>query len=557
MGAWMAKARRLPLRRAVLPGVFVATLGAVVPAHGQQGVGAPDAGFLQEGLQQELDRREERRRERDRPDDEPVITGADPTGEGDLPETDDLFVLEAIEFSDSLFIPPERLQRIADSYTDRLVDFAALNRMIGWINNIYATEGIVTARAIIPPQRIEDGVLRVELVEGRVGEVETSGQERVSESYVRNRIAPLERGEVVDVVALRESITRLNRTEDIRAGASLRAGQAAGETDILLQVQEPPRYTAQAFADNHGAETTGEYRAGVNLGMFSPLGFGDRLSIMALKSEGAENASLAYQIPVNRRGGRVEVRHTRGEIEIIEGPFSELDVEGDSTVTQLTFDQPLLRTDALWRDLSLRASRSESETTIEGQPLSEFTTDRVAAALRFTGFLPSSQWTMRHGAKYAQIEDVTGGETSYWFLDGAASLNAVALGDTLFTLRGAWQWSRDDAVPSPLLFQVGGPNSVRGYAEGALAGARGYYANAEARYLGFQRLAPYAFVDHGYINDNSPDRESAFSAGIGMGWQGPSWLSAEIAVGVPLRDVEADQDSYRIEATISASWAGG
>ncbi|MFV8836430.1 ShlB/FhaC/HecB family hemolysin secretion/activation protein [Aquisalimonas sp. APHAB1-3] len=553
----MAKARRLPLRRAVLPGVFVATLGAVAPAHGQQGAGAPDAGFLQEGLQQELDRREERRRERERPDDEPVITGADPSGEGDLPETDDLFVLEAIEFSDSLFIPPERLQRIADSYTDRLVNFAALNRMIGWINNIYATEGIVTARAIIPPQRIEDGVLRVELVEGRVGEVETAGQQRVSESYVRDRIAPLERGEVVDVVALRESITRLNRTEDIRAGASLRAGQEAGETDILLQVQEPPRYTAQAFADNHGSETTGERRAGVNLGMFSPLGFGDRLSILALQSEGAENASVAYQVPVNRHGGRVEVRHTRGEIEIIEGPFSELDVEGDSTMTQLTFDQPLLRTDALWRDLSLRASRSESETTIEGQPLSEFTTDRVAAALRFTGFLPSSQWTMRHGAKYAQIEDIDGGERSYWFLDGAASLNAVAQGDTLFTLRGAWQWSRDDAVPSPLLFQVGGPNSVRGYAEGALAGARGYYVNTEARYLGFQRLAPYAFVDHGYINDTSPNREAAFSGGFGIGWQGPSWLSAEIAVGVPMRNVEADQDSYRIEATISASWAGG
>lgn len=557
MGPVLREERRPLLHRGVLLGLLAVVMGATAPAQGQQGVGAPDAGFLQEGLQQDLERREERRRERERPDDGPVISGADPIGDGGLPETDDLFRLEAIEFSESQFISEERLQRIAESYTDRLVNFAALNRMIGWINNIYATEGIVTARAIIPPQRIEDGILRVQLVEGRVGEVETSGQQRVSESYVRDRIAPLERGEVVDVIALRESITRLNRTEDIRAGASLRAGQEAGETDIILQVQEPPRYTAQAFADNHGSETTGEYRAGVNLGMFSPLGFGDRLSVLALGSEGARNASLAYQVPVNRRGGRVEARHTRGSIDIIEGPFSELDVEGESSVTQVTFDQPLLRTDYLWRDLSLRASRSDSETTIEGQPLSEFTTDRAAAALRLTGFLPARQWTLRQGVEYAQIEDVQGDERSYWFLDGAASFNAVGLEDTLFTLRGAWQWSRDDAVPSPLLFQVGGPNSVRGYAEGALAGARGYYANAEARYLGFQRLAPYAFLDHGYINDTSPTRESAFSLGAGIGWQGPSWLSAEIAVGVPLRDVEADQDSYRIEATISASWSGG
>ncbi|RZU99621.1 ShlB/FhaC/HecB family hemolysin secretion/activation protein [Spiribacter vilamensis] len=538
-------------------GILAVVIGVAAPVFAQQNPSPPDAGFLQEGLQQELNRRDEQRLERERLEDGPVIDGADPSGDGKLPETNDFFVLNAIEFNDSYFLSEERLQRIASTYVDRRVSFAALNRMIGRVNDLYATEGIVTARAIIPPQRIQDGVLRVQLVEGRVGEVEISGQQHVSGEYVRSRITSLEGGEVLDVIALRESITRLNRTEELRAGASLRAGEEPGETDIRLQVQEPPRYTASVFADNHGSGSTGDQRVGVNLGMFSPFGFGDRLTLLALSSGGARNASIAYQFPVNRRAGRLEVRQTQGSIEIIEGPFSDLSVEGESSTSQVKFDQPLLRTDSLWRDFTLSASRSDSETTIVGQSLSEFTTDRISAGLRFTGFLPDKQWTFRQGFEYAQIEDVLGTGRNYWFLEGAGSFNAITTEDILLTLRGSWQWSRDDAVPSPLLFQAGGPSSVRGYSQGALAGARGYYANIEARYQGLQRLVPLAFFDYGYINDTSPDSESAFSLGVGMGWQGPSWLSAEVAIGVPLRDVEADQDAYLIQATISANWSGG
>lgn len=546
--------------RWLVGGVAAATAIMVVPpVFAQQPPGAepPGADFFQERLQQELERREERQREGRRPSDEPVLIGPDPAGEGDLPETEDVFELEAIEFSESAFLDEEVLRDIADAYAGIPVDFAALNRMIGEVNALYADRGILTGRAMIPPQRVDDGILQVQLVEGRLGALEMDGQQRLREPFILNRIASMEPGEVVDVIALQESIAWLNRTQDFRVAAALRAGSEPGETDVLLRVQEPPRYTAQLFTDNHGSESTGEYRVGANLAMYSPLGFGDRLSLLLLGTEGSDNISLGYQFPVNRRGGQLELRYTEGSIDIVEGPFRDLDVEGDSRVTALTFSQPLMRRDTRWLDLTLRASRTESETKIQGLPLSDFTTDRANAGLRLTGFGDRSQWTVRQGVQYARLENIQNESDTFWFLEGIGSYNTAFFDNALMTVRGGYQWTHDDAVPSPLLYQVGGPASVRGYEEGAAGGASGYFLNLESRYLGFNRVSPFAFIDHGYVSDVSPSSETLISGGFGLGWEGPDWVTAEVMLGVPFRDVEPDQDSYRVEATISLSWSGG
>src|SRR5690606_40196049 len=90
---------------------------------------------------------------------------------GTLPETDDVFELDAIRFTESVFIDATVLEEIAASYRDRPVRFADLNEMLGKINAIYAERGIVSARAIVPPQTVDNGVLEVRLVEGRLGEL--------------------------------------------------------------------------------------------------------------------------------------------------------------------------------------------------------------------------------------------------------------------------------------------------------------------------------------------------------------------------------------------------
>lgn len=515
----------------------------------------PDADYLFEGLQQQREREGERRREGERPDAAPVITGPSPET-AELPETEDTFELKAIEFNESRFIDAERLELIARAYTGRPVDFAALNRMTDWINHIYADLGVVTARAIIPAQRVDDGVLQVLLVEGRLGEIEIRGLSHQREDRFRHGLAPLEQGEVLDLDELRETLTWINQTQETQLEAALRAGAQPGETDVVITAEEPTRYSVLTFVDNLGSETTGETRAGVNVGVFSPLGYGDRLSVLAMGSEGSEHYSVSYRLPVNARGGTVELRHTWGEIEIIDGPFRELEVEGETQQTEVTYSQPLTRGQWYWWDVEASASRSESETTILGADLSEFTTDRLGASVRVTGFGERSQWTLRPGLEAAQVEDIFGERESVTFFEGRASYSRALGLDLLGTLRGAWQYTDETGLPSPLLFQVGGANSVRGYEQGALSGARGFYVNAEVGWHGHARVTTFGFVDHGLVDDISPDREQLTSVGAGARLDLGAGLEAEVTYGMPLRDTLPDQDSHRVHATLSWHWSG-
>lgn len=489
------------------------------------------------------------------PSEEPVIIGPQPGGDGDLPELDTEFELQAIRFNESAFISADQLQAIADDYIGRPVRFADLNAMIGRINRLYAERGIISARALIPPQTIADGVLQVRLVEGRLGDLQIQGNTAVRESFITSRL-PLSAGEVVDIPALRSALNRLNRTTDLQVQTALKAGKAPGETDLALRVTEPDRLSTQFTIDNYGTESTGEYRGGLLAQVYAPLGIDDRLTLYGVGSEGAANGLLSYGFPVNRYGGRLDLSYSTGDIEIVEGPFVPLDITGESTSYDVALNQPFQRGDRLWSDVYLAGSWSDSVTDISGSALSEFDVTRYTLGVQLRGFSDHGLWTFQQGISRAEAENLFGDTEDTLLFNGIGSYVYRFTALWSAQARAGWQYASEKTVPSPLLFQVGGVSSVRGYTEGALAGARGYFLNLEARYRYSPRMTPFVFVDHGLVDDVSPDRETLSSAGVGLAWQYGQYLGGELSWGQTLEDVLPDQDSGRFHARISLFWGG-
>lgn len=514
-----------------------------------------DPNLQREGALRDREFFEQRGRPAEKPSGEPVIVGPARGDDGALPESELRFTLREIRFNESAFIDPEVLTAIAAPYVGRPVSFADLNEMIDRINALYAERGIVSARAVVPPQTIDDGVLTVRLVEGRLGRLQIDGAQATRRSFLENRL-PLKPGAVVDVPALRDALTWLNRTSDLQLQAALRAGEQPGETDVIVNVAEPPRISAQAFVGNAGSESTGEYRGGAVVDVYAPLGLDDRLIVYGLGSEGTANGLISYSLPFNRSGGRVDLNYSAGEVDIVDGPFRELDITGESSSYGLTLTQPFLRGDRLWVEGYGGASWIDSSTEIAGAPLSDFDVTRYTLGIGLRGFGERLVWSLRQGGSRAESEDIFGETTSLNLFHGSGLLLYRIDSRLSAQVRGAWQYTPKETAPSPLTFQVGGVSSVRGYPEGALAGARGYYLNLEARFRWRQGLAPFAFVDHGLVDDISPDRETISSVGIGLAWQYGRYLSGELAWGQAIEDVLPDQDSGRLHARIAVAWPG-
>lgn len=81
-----------------------------------------------------------------------------------------------------------RTRRIRARYLGRKVDLAAIGKLVLEVNDLYAAKGQITASAVLPPQKLDGGVLTVKLVEGRFGKVGISGAVQTCTWFVRSQV---------------------------------------------------------------------------------------------------------------------------------------------------------------------------------------------------------------------------------------------------------------------------------------------------------------------------------------------------------------------------------
>lgn len=113
------------------------------------------------------------------------------------------------------------IQEITDTVIGHYVTFEDLNKLVDDINYAYAVKGYVTAKAFLPPQTIQDGVVKITLVEGLVGDVTISGNKYTSSRYIEKRLS-VKNGDVFQIMQLEQDVVKFNQyNPGVRLNASL------------------------------------------------------------------------------------------------------------------------------------------------------------------------------------------------------------------------------------------------------------------------------------------------------------------------------------------------
>jgi hemolysin activation/secretion protein len=150
------------------------------------------------------------------------------------------FRLTAVRFPDSAYLSAAELAAIAQPYIGREVGFEELRLIVAEVNKRYDAIGVVTARATLPPQTIENGIVSVALVEGRIGDTRVEGGSPEGQAIVKRRVA-VPSGELADISAIETQLVRFNRAGDAQLRATVVPGKAFGQTDLVLSLFEPKR----------------------------------------------------------------------------------------------------------------------------------------------------------------------------------------------------------------------------------------------------------------------------------------------------------------------------
>jgi hemolysin activation/secretion protein len=473
--------------------------------------------------------------------------------------------VRSIEVEASAILSPGDVEGITSRYENRTVSLAELFSVVDQINDLYEQRGYITAKAVLPPQKIDDGIVRVRLIEARIDRVIVRNNRDTSERFILERI-DIESGELIRLRELESKLVRFNLTHDVQLRALLEPGSRPETSNCVLKVYEPDKLTAGIFVDNAGTETSGQNRIGVQFVNNSLTGRGDRLSLGGSYAAGTDAAYAIYSSSINRSGTVASLGYDYSRIAIVDGELKDLDVTGDSSIASVTFSHPILADTGRLLYGSVAVNAKESQTDFSN-------VDSFKTSVRSLSLGVEYQVSGDGYAFYARprldigVERFGGDWNFLVFVAEASGLINVGPTDEV-VLRFTGQLSDTDQLPSMEQFQLGGVATVRGYQDVVVLGDQGYFVSAAYRHAlpltALQGLIPVersslkasVFVDHGgAFTSASGDAldvdEYLNSVGIGLFYAYGRRFFGSLQVGWPLGNHASDDDAVVVHFALN------
>lgn len=476
------------------------------------------------------------------------------------------FAVKAFLFTGNEVIAGATLQSLVkdlegDARTLKDLDIAAAR-----ITAYYREQGYPVARAYLPAQEIEGGVVTIAIVEGRISAQQLNNQSLLSDERAKGYLEHVRGGASIRTDQIDRGLLLLNDTPGVsNARATLQPGASVGTSDLVVQLERGATYNGSVDFDNYGNRYVGEYRISSTVNINSPLNIGDVLTANVLTSgAGLNYGRLAYQLPVGSDGLRIGAAYFKTRYELGE-EFKSLDAHGDASSASVFAAYPFIRSQLTnlngtlsWEQKDLSDSVDATSTTIDkraklitagifgsqqdafgGGGISNMSLSVILGQLDIKS--PSALIIDNASAK-------TNGNYARWSYN-LARLQRLTDSNTLYLTVYGQEASKN--LDSSEKFALGGATGIRAYPQGEGIGDEGVLATIELRHNFTASLLGTLFYDTGSIKINhtpfGPTTANSLSlAGAGIGLNA---LFSQVQIKASIAWRTSNQDPTSIPAS--------
>ncbi len=474
--------------------------------------------------------------------------------------------VRAFEFEGSTVFTQDELAGVVAPWAGRAISSEELLDAVEAVTAFYIRHGYVTSGAVVPDQGVDDGVVRIQVVEGGLGDVRVEGTRHFRSGFFRSRLLRAGRAPL-NVRSLEEELQLLQRDRWVsQVRARLIPGEVRGESLLLLSVDEARPYALALVAANDESPAIGAEGGIFSLDVANLLGRGDVLTGVVHVTEGLREYDAFYEVPLTAAGTRLRLAFQDSNGLVVESPFDVLEIQSDTRTYGISLRHPFYRSPSAELWLGLLGEWRDSETRWDplglGNECVQFQPGVVDCTPVVSVLRTVADWTHRSTRDVIAARstlsvglDILGATTSV-VPRGADGEFVAWLGQAQWAHRlfeSVWpseSLARLDVqvADDPLLVMekiaVGGIESVRGYRENELVRDNAVVGSVEFRVpvwrepLGRPLLQVVPFVDFAHAWDNGIGLPSNTLVSMGMGlrvspWQ---WLKGEIYWGGQLTD---------------------
>ena len=437
----------------------------------------------------------------------------------------------------TVFTTPEILTAVQEKIGSELT-FSELTGIAEAITRLYQRAGYPFARAILPPQTLSAGRLKLEIIEGRYGEAKAFGPDERLVGAINKYLTKIKTGELIRSADLEQLTGLWDELPGIEVLPSMKPGASAGLGDLVAEVKKAEKTTFfEVAADNHGSRYTGYNRVRSNLSLLSPLAIGDKFDVsVAHTDESLTTGNISYGFPIGINGLRVDLNAARSDYSIGK-EYQALNMDGKADILGASLGLPLLRSKSANASIYIGYQHKDLRDHINGFfKNKESHLIPLTLSLDFRDRITSPSITsIRAGYSVgkitldenARIDDTI--QSEGYFNKATLSLlhQAKIANETEFVGRLAAQTASRRNLDASEDFTLGGPAGVRAYPIGEATGDKGYTVQLQVKKT-FSDFSPYVFYDTGRVATNVRGEsvtKSRSGAGVGIEYKnGPLFL---------------------------------
>lgn len=525
--------------------LFALAAAAVVPFHAAQAQQTVDPGRIDERL-----------RPADKaPDARSVEVPELPRQQG-VPDSAIQVRLTQVRFDGVTAVPLDALNAIAAPYLNRDMPLAEVFKLAEEVTAEYRRRGFVLSRAVVGPQRIEGGVLTLQVVEGHVGATRIEGDAGGYAPYLNGYMSAVAAERPTSGATLTRALLLARDLQGIDVRAVLTPSPSElGAADLALVVDRKP---IEGFfaVDNRGSRWLGQLQVYGGLSFNDTLGAGERISLTAVSAPADKELgflSASWDQPLTYSGLRLTVfgsyaaTHPGDELRL-------LDLRGRSATYGFALRYPFVRS----RETNLFGrlaftGRDSSSRNVVIDPIFKDSTRTVQAEL-FGNYAAPWGGVLNVRASVTQGMDILGATvrtdpdksratgTGQGTRVNAEVSFAYGLGGGLYLqASGAMQYSGDSLLASEE-FGLGGEQFAHAYDPSEITGDKGVAGRIELFYVASTKhgtLQPYGFYEAGRVAQNDPLpgeplRASLESAGVGVRFGIPLGINGSLEFAKPI-----------------------
>jgi hemolysin activation/secretion protein len=169
------------------------------------------------------------------------------------------------QVEDNTVLDIETIERAVTPQLGPHRDMNAVEAARSALEAAYQKAGFLTVLVDVPEQRVDNGVVRLRVIEGSIDRLYVKGSRYHSQGYIRAQVPELQPGKVPDFNQVQRELASVNRSDDRRVQPVLRPGKLPGTVEVDLQVDDKLPLSGNIEINNQHAHDTTPTRVAATL----------------------------------------------------------------------------------------------------------------------------------------------------------------------------------------------------------------------------------------------------------------------------------------------------